>query len=68
VSIFVPSPEIEDRNAVEVDNWAKTFYSEYTYTILSLSRSQVALILQFSNFKATVESITLPMYFQQISR
>jgi hypothetical protein len=23
VTLFVPSPEIEDRNAVEVDNWAK---------------------------------------------
>jgi hypothetical protein len=31
VSLFVLSPEIEDRNAVEVDNWArhkKNFYSE----------------------------------------
>jgi hypothetical protein len=31
VSLFVLSPEIEDRNAVEVDNWAKhkkSFYSE----------------------------------------
>jgi hypothetical protein len=30
VSLFVLSPEIEDRDAVEVDNWAKhkkTFYS-----------------------------------------
>jgi hypothetical protein len=32
VRFFVLSPEIEDRNAVEVDNWAKhkkTFYSEW---------------------------------------
>jgi hypothetical protein len=32
VSLFVVSPEIEDRNAVEVGNWAKhkkTFYSEW---------------------------------------
>jgi hypothetical protein len=31
VSVFVLSPEIEDRDEVEVDNWAKhkkTFYSE----------------------------------------
>jgi hypothetical protein len=31
VSLFVPSPEIEGRNAVEAYNWArhkKTFYSE----------------------------------------
>jgi hypothetical protein len=31
VSLFVLSPEIEDRNAVEVGNWAKhkkSFYSE----------------------------------------
>jgi hypothetical protein len=31
VSLFVASPEIEGRNAVEADNWAKhkkTFYSE----------------------------------------
>jgi hypothetical protein len=37
VSLFVLSPEIEDRGEVEVDKWAnhkKTFYSEYCYTIL----------------------------------
>jgi hypothetical protein len=31
MSLFVASPEIEGRNAVEADNWArhkKTFYSE----------------------------------------
>jgi hypothetical protein len=31
VSLFVLSPEIEDRNAAKVDNWAKhkkSFYSE----------------------------------------
>jgi hypothetical protein len=31
MSVFVVSPEIEDRDQVEVDNWAKhkkTFYSE----------------------------------------
>jgi hypothetical protein len=44
VSLFVVSPEIADRDEIEVDNWAKhkkTFYSElYTYTILSSSGSQ----------------------------
>jgi hypothetical protein len=32
MSLFVASPEIEGRNAVEADNWArhkKTFYSEW---------------------------------------
>jgi hypothetical protein len=31
VSLFVLSPEIEDRDEIEVDNWGKhrkTFYSE----------------------------------------
>jgi hypothetical protein len=29
VILFVPSPEIEDRNALEVDNWAKHKKSFY---------------------------------------
>jgi hypothetical protein len=43
VSLFVLSPEIEDRDEVEVGNWAKhkkTFYSYMIYTILSSSGSQ----------------------------
>jgi hypothetical protein len=36
VSLFVLSPEIEDRNAVEVGNWAKhkkTFHQKLNYVI-----------------------------------
>jgi hypothetical protein len=46
VSLFVLSAEIEDRDEVKVDNWAKykkTFYSEWYMsipTILSSSGSQ----------------------------
>jgi hypothetical protein len=45
VSLFVLSPEIEDRDEVEVDKWAKqktpsTLTDIPTYTILSSSRSQ----------------------------
>jgi hypothetical protein len=42
VNLFVLSPEIEDRDEVEVGNWAKHKESTmiYVYTILSSSRSQ----------------------------
>jgi hypothetical protein len=75
VSLFVLGPEAEDRDQVEVGNWAKhkkTFYSQwYMYTILSSTTSEkkigheliffpaVTQKLQFSNFKATVIPISL---------
>jgi hypothetical protein len=43
VSLFVPSPEIEDRNAVEVDNWAK--HKKSFYSISSIPSCSVCLHL-----------------------
>jgi hypothetical protein len=40
VSLFVPSPEIEDQNEVDVGNWANKMQElcdEYVFTISSFS-------------------------------
>jgi hypothetical protein len=68
VNLFVPSPEIEGRNAVDADNWArhkKTFYS-FIFKRITKKKSNINsliyflfLQLQSSNFKPLVISTSL---------
>jgi hypothetical protein len=61
VSLFVASPEIEDRNAVEVGNWARhknTFYSE-SYILFYLQADHKKMEHELINFFLQLLQMTL---------
>jgi hypothetical protein len=74
VSLFVLSPEIEDRDEVEVDNWAKhkkTFYfyseqyifSELQYFYKLSKKTQNRYLTYLSSLFYSADSAFLYLYF-----